>query len=103
MIRRVSYSPAARQHLTEVFRWIADASGFPDRAESFVVSILDFCDELGEMPLVGTARDDLRPGLRVIGFRRRAVVAFAVHDATVEILGVYYGGRDYESIIVEHH
>lgn len=36
--------------------------------------------------------------MRTIGFRRRIVIAFAVTDETVEILGVYYGGRDYESL-----
>jgi len=28
------------------------------------------------------------------------VIAFAVTDETVEILGVYYGGRDYETLIM---
>lgn len=50
-------------------------------------------------PLIGVARDDLRPGLRIIGFRGRAVIVFNVRDETVVILGVYYGGRDYEELI----
>lgn len=45
------------------------------------------------------ARDDIRPGLRATGFRRRAVIAFAVTDEVIEILGIYYGGRDYESLL----
>jgi len=45
------------------------------------------------------ARGDLRPGLRTIGYRRRAVIAFAVQEATVEIHGVYYRGQEYESLI----
>jgi plasmid stabilization system protein ParE len=49
--------------------------------------------------LIGLAKDDLRPGLRTVGFRRRAVIAFAVHESAVEIHGVYYGGRDYEALI----
>lgn len=45
------------------------------------------------------ARDDRRPGLRTIGFRRRVVIAFAVTEEAVEVLGVYYGGRDDEALI----
>ena len=47
----------------------------------------------------GMARDDLRPGLRVVGFRRRVTIAFAITEETVEILGIYYGGRDYEALL----
>jgi len=50
-------------------------------------------------PYIGVARDDLRPGLRTIGFRRRVVIAFAVTEEAVEVLGVFYGGSDYEALI----
>ena len=85
--------------MTELYAWIAQESGFPDRAANYVTEILDFCDDLTVFPFVGIARDDLRPGLRTIGFRRRVVLAFAVTDEAVEVLGVYYGGRDYETLI----
>ncbi|WIY83526.1 type II toxin-antitoxin system RelE/ParE family toxin [Propionimicrobium sp. PCR01-08-3] len=98
-MRRIVYSPRAREQLTDLYTWIADRSGFPDRAEGYVSAILDYCDGLTKFPFVGVARDDLRPGLRTIGFRRRVVIAFAVTDDTVEILGIYYGGRDYETLI----
>jgi toxin ParE1/3/4 len=97
--RRVVYSPRARQQLTDLYLWIAEQSGFPDRAEGYVSAIFDYCGGLAEFPMIGLARDDLRPGLRTIGFRRRAVIAFAVHETTVEIHGVYYGGQDYETLI----
>jgi len=65
-----------------------------------VSAIFDYVDELAQFPMIGLARDDLRPDLRTIGFRRRTVIAFAVGEGTVEIHGVYYGGQDYESLIV---
>lgn len=97
MTRAVVYSPRARRQLTDLYEWIAEQSGFPDRAEGYVTAILEYCDGLASLPLVGAARDDLRPGLRTVGFRRRVVIAFAVTDETVEIHGVFYGGRDYET------
>lgn len=99
MIRTVVYSPRASGQLTDLYEWIAEQSGFPDRAEGYVTAIFDYCDSLATFPLVGVARDDLRPGLRTIGFRRRVVIAFAVTDEAVEIHGVFYGGRDYETLL----
>ena len=75
------------------------AAGSPLAAAGLVDSIVTFCEDLAPFPLRGTARDDIRPGLRTIGFRRRAVVAFVVHADAVVILGVFYGGRDYEPVL----
>jgi toxin ParE1/3/4 len=41
-------------------------------------------------------RDDIRPGLRTIGFERRATIAFQVKRAEVVIVRIFYGGQDYE-------
>ncbi|MFB6575780.1 type II toxin-antitoxin system RelE/ParE family toxin [Kocuria palustris] len=75
MSRSVVYSPRARQQLTELYYWITEQSGSPDLAEGFATAIIDYCDELADSPMIGLARDDIRPGLRTIGFRRRAVIA----------------------------
>lgn len=99
MTRKVIYAPEAQRHLTELYNWIAEVS-YPDRAERFVSAILDFCNGLASSPFIGTARAGIRPGMQTTGFRRRATIAFAVTDTTVEILGVYYGGRDYESLLI---
>lgn len=101
MSRSVVYSPRARQQLTELYHWITEQSGSPDRAEGFATAIIDYCEELADSPMIGLARDDIRPGLRTIGFRRRAVIAFSADDESVEVHGVYYGGQDFERLIDE--
>jgi plasmid stabilization system protein ParE len=52
-------------------------------------------------PHRGTRRGDIRPGLRLTNYKGNAIVAFSVDDVsrTVAILGVYYGGQDYESAL----
>ena len=100
MTKSVVYSPRAKQQLTDLYLWIAQQSGYPERAQRYIFAILDFCDNLPEFPMIGIARDDLRPGLRTIGFRRRIVIAFAVNETTVAIHGIYYGGQDYEALIM---
>ena len=49
----------------------------------------------------GRGRDDLLAGLRITNYRRRAVIAFLVDTEAriVSIIGAYYGGRDYETIL----
>jgi len=95
---RVAYSPRAVAQLEALYRYIADDAG-PRRAENFVGSIVAYCDGLENFPLRGTKRDDIRPGLRITGFRRRVTIAFTVDDAVVTILGVFYGGQDYDAIL----
>lgn len=99
MTRKVTYAPQAQNHLAELYDWIAEV-GYPERAERYVSAILDFCDGLADTPFIGRARDDIRPGMRTTGFRGRVTIAYAATDTAVSVLGVYYGGRDYESLLV---
>lgn len=60
---------------------------------------MDYCDQLETFPLRGALRDDIRPGLRLLGFRRRVTIALTVTEETVNILGVFYGGQDVEAVL----
>ena len=46
---------------------------------------------------LGIQRDDIRPGLRITSHRKRVLIAFEVDADQVAILGVFYGGQDYET------
>ena len=54
------------------------------------------CMSLQTLPERGPRRDDLLPGLRVIGFERRVLIAFRVSSSSVAILRILYGGRSIE-------
>jgi len=43
---------------------------------------------------MGRKAEDLGPDLRLHPFERRAMIVYRVTPETVEVLGVYYGGRD---------
>ena len=68
-----------------------------DAADGYIERIVTFCQGLSTFPLRGKARDDLLPGLRTIGFKRRATIAFMVTTDAVLIEGVFYGGQDFEA------
>lgn len=98
MARRVVFAPEASAQLVSLFGYIAGQAS-PQVAHAFVQAIIDYCEGLATFPRRGTRRDDLRPGLRTIGFRRRVTIAFRIDGDTVSILGAFYGGQDVESLL----
>ena len=93
---RVLFTVSAERELDRFHRYIADRAG-EAIADGFVDRIVTFCRGFSTFPLRGQARDDLLPGLRTVGFERRATIAFMVTSEAVLIEGVFYGGRDFEA------
>ena len=52
------------------------------------------CLRLADFPEQGQPRDDLRPGLRLLGFERRTMIAFHITASSVVIDGIFHGGQD---------
>lgn len=98
MTHTIHFTPEALQQLFELESHIA-AVGSSIVAARYVDSIVDYCENLNTFPHRGTPRDDLRPGLRTLAFRRRVMILFEVAGDAVTILGVYYGGQDYEAAL----
>lgn len=96
MTHRIAFSPRAEAQLLELYRSIATRSS-PAIADSFVTAIVEYCRSFSTFPERGARRDDIRPRLRTVGYRRRVTIAFEVADDAVNILGVYYGGQDFEA------
>lgn len=48
-------------------------------------------------PERGIRRNDIRPDLRMTYYRKRVAVAFVVQDEQVSIMGIFYGGQDYQA------
>lgn len=93
-------TPEARDQLDTIWDYIADAAS-ADIALRFTDGMLDRLTTLSDYPRIGTPRDDLRPGLRTLAYRRRVTIAFMVEDAAVVVIGFYYGGQDFETLLRE--
>lgn len=93
---RVLFTARAQRQLEHLYGYIATRSG-ENRADDYVDRIVGFCQGLSTFPQRGTARDDLLPGLRTIGFERRVTIAFLVTTDAVLIEGIFYGGQDLEA------
>ena len=90
----VTFTSSAKADLYAIYNYIADRAG-EQIALRFVESIESYCLGFAITPERGTKRDDLRRGLRTVGFRRRATILFEVERAArrVVIHGIYYAGR----------
>lgn len=100
MSYRVAFSPEAEEQLAALYSYIAAAAS-PEIAVRYTEAIVTYCEGLRAFPHRGTRRDDVRPGLRITNYRKRAVIAFSVDAEQVSIIGVFYGGQDYEAILDE--
>lgn len=96
MAYSVRFVPAATRDLKQLYDFIAASAG--DRiARDFVERLHRYCLQLDMFPQRGTLRNDIRPGLRILGYRRQATIAFTVHEDAVMILRVFGRGRDFET------
>lgn len=98
----VRFAPEALAQLAAIEQYIGDA-GSPLIALRYVDAIIDSCEGLVTFPERCRKRDDLLSGLRITNYRGSAIVAYLVDASSevVTIVGVYYGGQDYESALRE--
>src|SRR5688572_23977375 len=101
MIRRldVEYRQSARDDLAGIFGFIVENGASVEAALKFVLRIEDRCQKVGDAPRGGRPRDDLLAGLRTVPFERSAVIAYVIVDDRVFITNVFYGGRDFETLL----
>jgi toxin ParE1/3/4 len=96
MIYKVAFRPGAEADLFALYQYISERSG-RTRAGDYIARIEAACMALATFPERGTKRDDLAPGIRTIGFKRRATIAFRIEKDTVRIVRIFYAGRDFEA------
>ena len=70
---KVSFRPLAEADLFRLYDYLADEAG-PDVAGGYIARIEAACLALEAFPARGTRRDDIRPGIRTLGFERRATI-----------------------------
>ncbi len=92
MMRKIVFSPEARDDLFELYRYISER-GAPNAAMAYVTRLEARCANLADFPEQGSRRDDIRPGLRLVGFERRTEIAFHVTSSAVVIDRIFHGGR----------
>ena len=98
----VSFRPEAEADLFNLYDYIADEAS-PIVAGGYIDRIEAACMALATFPERGASRDDIRLGLRTVGFERRVTIIFQVSGQEVLIARVLYGGRDPDRILRDLH
>ncbi len=101
MIQRlpVVLNESALLDLQNIASYIFDQGGSARTALNFTDRIKDRCQRIGDAPRGGRPRDDLLPGLRTIPFEHSAMIAYVVEQDTIRIINIFYGGRDFETLL----
>lgn len=100
MSHPVRLSPRAKAQLDSLFLYIA-RNASSAIAGNYIDALLEKIDGLAEFSNRGSPRDDVRPGMRTIPFRRRVTIAYAVRSKEVLITGIFYAGQDFEVLLRE--
>jgi plasmid stabilization system protein ParE len=90
----VIFTPEAEEQLAALYRYIA-AEASANIAERYTGAIVSYCEGLSTFPHRGVCRDGIRQGLRVTNYKGRTVIAY---DDLVSIIGLFYGGQNYETL-----
>lgn len=94
----VRFAAEALADLARIFTDLLPVAGEP-LARDFVGRLEGACLKLATFPERGSLRAGIRPGLRIIGYRRQASIAFVVTDTEVLILRVFRRGADTEALL----
>lgn len=94
----VIFTPEAEEQLVAIYRYIATVAS-PAIAQRYTGAIVTYCEGLATFPERSALHEDIRPGLRVTNYKKRTVIAYTVDVELVSIIGIFYGGQDYEAAL----
>ena len=92
---RIRLRPEAENDLRLLYQGLVDRGASPSTARGYVNRIIGYVNGFDLFPKSGSVRNEIRQGLRIVGFERRVSIAFLVEDDTQEvvILRILYGGQ----------
>lgn len=93
--RKLLISATAADDLAEIWAYIAEDS--PKAATTFITAIEAKFRPLLDFPWIGSARDQLAPGLRALPYKNY-VIYYIATDSDVTIVRVVHGARDVRAL-----
>ena len=96
----VLYREQASADLDGIFDYLVELGASGSTAQAFVGRIQARCEKIGNVPEGYPLRPDFGPGIRFAPFERTAVILYYPSDDAVEIVRIFYGGRDYAAMFI---
>jgi plasmid stabilization system protein ParE len=94
----IIFTPEAEEQLAAIYHYIATAAS-PKIAERYTNAIVSYCEGLTTFPHRSAQHNEIRPGLLLTNYKKRVVIAYTVEVETISIIGVFYGGQDYQATL----
>jgi toxin ParE1/3/4 len=88
--------PEAEADIERIASYIAEDN--PRAAKRWFEDIHLHCQQLGEMPGIGAARFDVRPGLRMLPVGNYLILYREVDDGA-EIVRIIHGARQWQELL----
>lgn len=85
--------------ILSIATYIAEQSKSLNVALAFTDRIEKRCYKIGGVSHIGALRPEFGDGIRLVPFEKSAVVLYRIHEETVEVVRVFYGGQDYDTIM----
>ena len=98
MTRRLVLTRRAKAQIDNLYEYIAREASL-EIADRYIAALIERIAGLTQFPHRGTRRDDLRPGLRTIPFRRRLTIAYAVKPREVRIIAIARVGQEMKGLV----
>lgn len=89
---KVVFRPRAEKDLLDIYEFIAADN--PVAAMEFIRRLRQFSHGLEDMPERGAPREDFASSVRILVFERRVTIAYRVVKDRVQILRLFYAGRN---------
>ena len=100
-MRRLRFNRSAQRDLIAIARYIAE-QGSPEIAKVILLRLRGHCERLAALPgTLGTARDELEPGLRSTP-HKGYILYFRYTDDALEIVDILDARRDTLAHFGEH-
>ncbi|RWY84723.1 type II toxin-antitoxin system RelE/ParE family toxin [Rhizobium leguminosarum] len=100
MALKVVFRPRAEKDLLDIYAFIAADNSMA--AMEFIRRLRQICHGLEDMPERGAPREDFAPGVRILVFERRVKIAYRAVKDRVQILRLFYAGRNTPSAFREN-
>jgi toxin ParE1/3/4 len=94
---RLELDPDALTDLDANYDYIGRTRRSPLTADRVVEQIHETCQTYASQPLIGEARPDLGPDLRIFAVRPYVVIYRPIEDG-IRVLGVFDGRRNYPAL-----
>jgi toxin ParE1/3/4 len=91
------WNDQARQDLRSIGLYVGRKEDRPAVAARIMREIREMCDHYARHPLTGTSREEFGDGCRVFS-HKRWVILFRPIDQGIEVLRIFDGSQDYESL-----